>query len=54
MEGASRCQAEVRAWMPQQPQQLDLPQYPSRVGDVIKHIVDLFNGHFLPRLVVHR
>jgi hypothetical protein len=42
----------MRTWMPQQPQQLDLPQYPSRVRDVVEHVVDLLNGHLLTRLVV--
>ncbi len=44
----------LRTRMPQEPQQLDLPQYTRRVGDVVEHVVDLLDRHLLARLVVDR
>ena len=43
-----------RTRMPQEPQQLDLPQDSGRVGDVVEHVVDLLDRHLLARLGVDR
>ena len=37
-------------WVPEQSQELDLPQDPCRVRDMVEYIIDLFDGHFLPGL----
>jgi len=44
--------AGQRTRMPQEPQQLDLAQYPGRVGDVVEHVVDLLDRDLLARLGV--
>lgn len=41
-------------WVPKQSQELDLPQDPRCIGDMVEDIVDLLDGHFLPGLRVER
>ena len=39
--------------MAQQAQQLDLPQDACRIGDVVEHVVDFFDGDLGPGQGVH-
>lgn len=40
-------------WVLQEPQQLDLPQDACGIRHMLKHIVDLLDGHLLPGVVVN-
>lgn len=48
----SESRAAPRTWVLEQPQQLDLAQDPGGVRDMLKHVVNLLDGHLFAGVVV--